>query len=158
MDGRCACNSVQYRLRTRPLFVHCCHCHCCQRETGAAFAINILIETSSVEIISGAPETIHTPSASGKGQDIVRCPDCQVALWSHYPGMGPSIAFIRAGTLDAPELCPPDIHIYTDTKLPWVELPDGVPAVSEYYDMKHHWPPESWARFKAARLAGHVEE
>ena len=83
---------------------------------------------------------------------ISRCPGCQVALWSTYPGAGPSILFVRVGTLQQPHLLPPDIHIYTSTRLPWVTIPDAARAVPEYYDPKEIWPAESLARFRAARI------
>lgn len=148
-EGGCTCRAVRYRLTATPLFVHCCHCRWCQRETGSAFALNAMIETAHVELLGGQPDTVDTPSCSGKGQEIVRCPRCRVALWSHYPGAGPAIAFVRAGTLDDPDACPPDIHIFTASKQPWVVLPEGVPAMAEYYDRERHWPEASLARRRA---------
>ncbi len=151
LDGRCTCGAVRYRMAGKPLFVHCCHCRWCQRETGAAFALNAMIETDRLTLLQGTPETVLTPSNSGKGQKIVRCPACRVALWSHYAGAGDTISFVRVGTLEEPDRLPPDIHIYTSTKQPWVVLPKDVPAVEEFYNPKEHWPAESLARFRAAR-------
>lgn len=138
-------------MNSRPLFVHCCHCTWCQRETGSAFAVNAMVEADRVELMSGAPERVPTPSVSGKGQIILRCPTCRVALWSHYAGSGEAVNFMRVGTLDEPAAMPPDIHIYTSTKLPWVILPEGVPAVPEFYDVRKYWPPEVLVRWQAAR-------
>jgi hypothetical protein len=149
LEGRCACGEVHYRLAGHPFAVHCCHCRDCQRETGSAFVINGLIETLHVEVTEGKPEIIDTPSASGKGQKIVRCPDCHVALWSHYSGAGDAIRFVRVGTLDDPDRLPPDIHIFTASKQPWVVLPPDTPAAAEYYDSRRHWPPESLERRRA---------
>jgi len=146
MEGRCTCGEIRYRLTRAPLFVHACHCTWCQRETGSAFALNALIETDAIALLAGQPELIATPSASGKGQDIARCPRCQVALWSHYAGAGRALAFVRVGTLEHPERCPPDIHIYTSTRLPWVMLDGRVPVVPGYYDRKQHWPEASLER------------
>ena len=84
------------------MFVHCCHCSWCQRETGTAFALNAMIEADRVELTSGEVELVHTPSASGKGQKIWRCPECRVALWSNYSGSGDKVRFMRVGTLDTP--------------------------------------------------------
>ena len=150
-EGGCDCRHVRYRLKSRPLFVHCCHCRWCQRETGASFALNALIEAERVELLAGEPEIVDTPSASGKGQLIARCPKCRIAVWSNYAGAGDVLRFIRVGTLDDPARFPPDIHIFTSTKQPWVVIPPGVPAVAEYYDAKQHWPPESLERRKAYR-------
>jgi ribosomal protein S18 acetylase RimI-like enzyme len=145
-DGGCDCGHVRYRMQTRPLCVHCCHCRWCQRETGASFALNAMIEADRITLLAGAPQLVHTPSASGRGQDIARCPHCHVALWSHYAGAGPRVAFVRVGTLDEPGLLPPDIHIFTASKQPWIVLPPGTPAVEAYYDREQHWPAESLAR------------
>ena len=148
-DGGCDCRLVRYRMTARPLFVHCCHCRWCQRESGASFALNAMIESARVELTAGEPEMVLTPSASGKGQKIWRCPKCRIALWSNYAGAGDVVRFVRVGTLDDPDRFPPDIHIFTASKQPWVVLPPGIPAVPEYYDRNQHWPPESLERRKA---------
>ncbi len=146
IEGGCTCGAVRYRITRRPMFVHCCHCRWCQRETGAAFALNAMIESDRVEVLKGSPEPVNTPSESGKGQKIIRCPSCRIALWSNYAGAGDAIRFLRVGTLDEPDRLPPDIHIYTASKQPWVVLPDDTPAFEEYYDRDKVWPKESLAR------------
>ena len=150
MEGGCACGAVRYRMESSPLIVHCCHCTWCQRETGTAFALNALVESSSISILEGEPESVLTPTNSGKGQTIVRCPQCQVAVWSHYAGFGEKVSFIRVGTLDPVHGIEPGIHIYTSSKLPWVVLPDDVPTSDEYYDAREVWSDDSRARLKAA--------
>jgi len=149
LEGGCDCRQVRYRILRRPLFVHCCHCRWCQRETGAAFALNAMIETEFLRVTQGEPRYVLTPSASGLGQEIARCPQCQLALWSHYAGAGRLVSFIRVGTLDEPDRLPPDIHIFTASKQPWVVLPEGTPAMPEYYDRKQVWPSASLARIAA---------
>jgi len=146
IEGGCDCRGVRYRMLTRPLFVHCCHCRWCQRETGSAFALNAMIESDRVEVLQGAPQVVDTPSNSGKGQRIVRCPTCRIAVWSHYAGAGDKVRFVRVGTLDNPDRLPPDIHIFTASRQPWVVLPPGTPAEPEYYDRKVRWPAESLRR------------
>ena len=153
LDGGCTCGAVRYRMHTRPLFVHCCHCRWCQRETGAAFALNAMIESDRVSLLQGEPEVVLTPSNSGKGQKIARCPVCRIAVWSNYAGAGDAVRFVRVGTLDDPDRLPPDIHIFTASKQPWVVLPPGTPAMPEYYDAKEHWPPESLERRRILRAA-----
>lgn len=148
-EGGCDCRAVRYRLTRRPLFVHCCHCRWCQRESGSSFALNALIETSCLTLLQGAPANVVTPSNSGKGQVIVRCTSCHLALWSHYAGAGQKLSFVRVGTLDEPDRLPPDIHIFTSTRQPWVILPPNVPAVPEYYDRNQFWPADSLERRRA---------
>ena len=133
LEGGCTCGDVRYRLTRSPIIVHGCHCRWCQRETGTAFALNAMIETDCVTLLSGKPEQVDTPSNSGKGQKIVRCPSCHIAVWSHYAGAGELLSFIRVGTLDNPDVLPPDIHIYTASKQPWVILSSATPAFEEYY-------------------------
>jgi hypothetical protein len=144
--GGCACRLVRYRMTGRPMFVHCCHCRWCQRETGSAFALNAMIEANRVELMSGEPEVTITPSLSGKGQKIWRCRTCRIAVWSTYGGAGDAVRFLRVGTLDEPDVLPPDIHIFTSSKQPWVSLPSSVPAVPEYYRASEYWPQESLQR------------
>jgi hypothetical protein len=149
MEGGCTCGAVRYRMTSGPMFVHCCHCRWCQRETGASFALNALIEADRVVLLKGAPEIVMTPTYSGKGQKITRCPHCRIALWSNYAGAGDAIRFVRVGTLDDPDRLPPDIHIYIVSKQPWVKLSPEIPAVAEYYKREDHWPAESLNRRNA---------
>ena len=153
-EGYCTCRTVRYRMEGRPLFVHCCHCRWCQRESGAAFALNAMIEADRVVLLSGEPELVVTPSESGKGQTIARCPLCLVALWSNYAGAGDKIRFVRVGTLAEPDLMPPDIHIFTTSKQPWVILDPKTPAFPEYYQRSKVWPAESLKRREALLGAG----
>ena len=145
-DGGCTCRFVRYRMSTKPLFVHCCHCRWCQRETGAAFALNAMIESDRVLLLQGEVEVIDTPSNSGKGQKISRCPRCRIALWSNYAGAGEAVRFVRVGTLDEPDRLPPDIHIFTASRQPWVVLGPETPAVPEYYKASEFWPQGSLER------------
>jgi hypothetical protein len=153
LEGGCVCGQLRYRVEKEPLFVHCCHCSWCQRETGSAFAVNAMIESQYVTVISGKTETTAVPSASGKGQQIVRCPQCRVAVWSHYAGAGALMSFVRVGTLDEPSRMPPDIHIFTDSKQHWVQLPEGVPARPAYYSAREFWPAESLERMRKLKQA-----
>jgi hypothetical protein len=151
MEGRCTCGSVRYRITSKPLFVHCCHCRWCQRETGASFALNAMIEADRVVLVEGSPDVVPVPSNSGKGQKISRCPHCRIALWSTYAGAGDAVCFVRVGTLEEPDRLPPDIHIFTASKQPWVALPPDTPAFDAYYDRRQVWPAESLARWRVLR-------
>jgi hypothetical protein len=153
-EGGCTCGAIRYRLESTPLFVHCCHCRWCQRETGASYALNALIEADRVTLTLGEPTATIIPTNSGKEQNIFRCPDCFIAVWSNYAGAGDAIRFVRIGTLDNPDLLPPDLHIYTLSKQPWVELPEDAAAVDEYYSPREYWTEESRSRWKAANCGG----
>ena len=145
-EGGCTCRSVRYRLTSAPLIVHCCHCRWCQRESGTAFALNALIETDRLELLTGPVELVATPSASGKGQRIARCPTCRVAVWSHYAGFQERVSFVRVGTLDEPDRFPPDVHIFTESKQPWVVLPAGARVFTQYYHSREVWSAASLER------------
>ncbi len=145
-EGGCDCGLIRYRLESAPMIVHCCHCRWCQRESGASFALNAMYESDRVVTLGASPEIIDTPSDSGLGQKIARCPKCRVAVWSHYAGAGPVTTFVRVGTLDEPDLLPPDVHIFTDSKQAWVLIPADAKSFAEYYDREAVWPAESLRR------------
>jgi hypothetical protein len=148
-EGGCSCGAVRYRLTSEPLFTHCCHCLNCQRQTGSAFVINLLIEADRVELLAGSPQAVEVPRDDGSTQQIFRCPRCQVAVFSHYGW--PEVRFVRGGTLDEPSGIAPDVHIYTRSKLSWVTLPESVPAFEVYYDSKTLWPAVSLERVEAVK-------
>ena len=148
-EGGCSCGAVRYRLASAPLFVHCCHCLNCQRQTGSAFVVNLLIEADRVELLAGEPLPVDVPRDDGSTQPIWRCPDCRIALYSVYNR--PDILFVRAGTLDDPRGIEPDVHIYTRSKVVWVTLPPSVPAFEEFYDPRSLWPAASRERVAALR-------
>ena len=147
-EGGCSCGAVRYSLASEPMFVHCCHCLNCQRQTGSAFVINALIESARLELLAGEPVAVDAPRDDGSAQRVFRCPTCQVAVYSEYGR--PEVKFVRAGTLDQPSSVSPDVHIFTRSKLPWVELPETVPAFEVYYDSKKVWPAGSLERLAAA--------
>ncbi len=146
-DGGCACGEVRYRLTSDPLFVHCCHCLSCQRQTGSAFVINLLIEADRVQMLAAEPQPVDVPRDDGSTQRIFRCPTCQVAVYSEYGR--PEVRFVRAGTLDQPSGVVPDVHIFTRSKLGWVTLPKSAPSFEVYYDRKTLWPTASLERLDA---------
>jgi hypothetical protein len=150
-EGGCACGAVRYRLTSEAMFVHCCHCLNCQRQTGSAFVINLLIEGGRIELVADEPQAVDVPRDDGSKQRIYRCSACQVAIFSEYGG--PAVRFVRAGTLDDPKGVTPDVHIYTKSKVGWVVLPDGVPAFDEYYDSKTLWPADRLERLRAVLTA-----
>jgi hypothetical protein len=146
-EGGCSCGAVRYRLTSEPMFVHCCHCLNCQRQTGSAFVINLLLEADRIELLAAEPQPVDVPRDDGSTQRIYRCPSCQVAVYSEYGR--PEVRFVRAGTLDEPSSVAPDVHIFTRSKVPWVTLPESTPAFDVYYDSRTLWPAESLERLNA---------
>lgn len=155
LEGGCTCGHVRYQLTSKPLIVHCCHCRWCQRQTGSAFAINALYVADDVSLIQGEVKAEMVDSPSGKGQRIARCPKCDIAVWSNYymGGIREGIRFIRVGTLDNPDELPPDVHIFTTTRQPWVQLPGDGHVVDIFYDYETTWSAENLARKNALMAA-----
>lgn len=148
-EGGCACATIRYALLSAPMFTHCCHCRDCQRQTGSAFVLNALIESDRIQLRDGGPRAFRTPTSSGHPHDIYRCENCGTALWSDYGGRA-GLRFVRVGTLDEPQRVPPDVHIFTRSKLPWIGLPQETPAFEIYYDTKRLWPAAALERLRAA--------
>jgi len=149
LTGACACAETRYQLTSPPMFVHCCHCRDCQRQTGSAFVLNALIEADRVRVLAGEPRPDRMPTESALPHHIFRCARCGVAVWSEYGGR-PEVRFVRTGTLDLPDALAPDVHIYTRSKLPWVVLPPQATVFTGYYQAKDVWPADRLARRRAA--------
>jgi len=132
LDGQCSCGSVTYSMKKKPIVVHCCHCSECQRQTGTAFVLNAIIETDQFTC-DGPIREITLPTPSGMGQVVSRCTECGVAVFSSYLARQGKLRYIRVGTLDQPDKCPPDVHIFTSSKLPWLELKAEVPVFENFY-------------------------
>ena len=157
LDGGCACGQVRYRLHREPLFVHCCHCTRCQRETGGPFAHHAMIEFSAFSVQAGEPEFVLVPTDSGGRHWVARCPHCRTAMWNEHGSRRSITRYVRVGTLDEPARCPPRAHIYARSCQPWIALGSDAPAFDAYYDATTTWPPESLARYAAAKAARAAE-
>jgi hypothetical protein len=148
-EGGCACGAVRYRLTEEPLIVHACHCRDCQHLTGSAFVLNLWIERRFVERSGAEPRVASMRAGTGAGHDVHACGACGTALWSRYHAPPGDTLFVRAGTLDEPGSAPPDVHIFTRSKLPWLALPEGARAFEAMYpDFSAVWPAEKLARFR----------
>ncbi|MBT4486127.1 MAG: GFA family protein [Rhodospirillaceae bacterium] len=144
VEGGCACGTVRFALRAAPLVVHACHCTDCQRLTGSAFAINAWIEKDQVALLSGELASFAFTDA-GRDNSVHFCPRCGTYIWTEYR---PGFWFVRVGALDDPKAFAPDVHIFTRSKQPWLELSGDVPVFDAYYDRNLVWRPESLARFQ----------
>ncbi len=146
--GSCGCGQLTYQLSSPPMFVHCCHCRECQKQTGSAYVLNAIIETKRVTWSGEATNhTLATPS--GKGQKITRCAECGTAVFSEYLVRLGKLRYVRVGTLDNPDLCPPDAQIFTSSKQSWVPLKSDIPSFENFYEFKEVWPKEAYERLNA---------
>jgi hypothetical protein len=151
LEGGCSCGAIRYKLTAAPLIVHACHCRDCQRITGSAFVINLWMEKRFVEAGGAAPKSFRLAAGSGQHHDVFFCDACGTYVWSRYHGAPGDFLFVRAGTLDTPEAVRPDVHIFTRSKLPWLNLPKDVPAFETFYKIDKVWPPESRERLRRIR-------
>ena len=150
LEGGCACGAIRYELAATPLIVHACHCRDCQRITGSAFVTNLWIERDLVRVSAGTPKSCRLEGGTGKPHDVFFCERCGTYVWSLYHGV-PDCLFVRAGTLDRPDSIEPDVHIFTRSKVPWLDLPKGVPAFKAFYKIEEIWSPESRERLRRSR-------
>lgn len=151
MEGGCACGAIRYKLAEPPIIVHACHCRDCQRITGSAFVINLWIERKFVEAAGQPPKSFKLAGGSGQTHEVFFCGDCGTYVWSRYHGAPGDALFVRAGTLDHPEAVKPDVHIFTRSKLPWLNLPADVPAYKSFYKIDEVWPAASRERLRRNR-------
>jgi len=150
-DGGCACGHVRYRLLNRPLFVHCCHCTRCQRETGTPYAHHAMIEYTNFLVTAGEPSYVLVPTDSGGKHWVSRCPHCQTAMWNEHGTRKAITRYVRVGTLDKPDALAPLAHIFVRSKQAWVALDESTPKFRGAYDTAKIWPTESLARYAAAK-------
>lgn len=153
LDGGCACGALRYRLEREPMFVHCCHCTRCQRETGGPFAHHAMIEFTAMTLLQGEPEFVKVPTDSGNVHWVARCRGCRTAVWNEHGSRRAITRYLRVGTLDDPARCPPQAHIFVRSRQPWLTLAPGLPAFRTYYDAAKVWPADSLARYAAAKAA-----
>ncbi len=151
LQGRCSCEKIRYTITNRPLIIHACHCRDCQRITGGAFVINIWIETKFVERAGAVPRSFDLKGGTGKRHEVFFCETCGTYLWSRYHIVPSDCLFVRAGTLDNPKAVTPDVHIFTRSKVPWLQLPKGVREFKTIYKIPDVWPPESQERLQRNR-------
>lgn len=148
-EGGCGCGAVRYRVRGAPIFVNNCHCNQCQRQTGGTSVVNAFFESDRLEVLSGELGENTVTAGSGGPHVIVRCASCGVALWSHYPRLGRLGLGLRVGTLDDASVFAPDAVIFTSEAMPWVAVPEGIPAFEKAYDFREVLPAERVDRMKA---------
>lgn len=151
LRGGCACGNIRYQLTSSPLIVHACHCRDCQRITGSAFVINIWMEKKFVETGPAQPNSFKLKGGSGQTHEVFFCGQCGVYVWSRYHGAPGDALFVRAGTLDNPDAVTPDVHIFTRSKLPWLNLPAGAQAFESFYKIDKVWSAESLERLRLNR-------
>jgi len=118
--GGCLCGTVRYGTDAKPINQRVCHCRLCQKAIGAAFNARLLFRIDDVTV-EGTVATVNS------SPDLKRafCPRCGTTLFSRRDGAG--IMGVTAGSLDDPSLFKPDMHFWTASMQPWLQLDDGLP-------------------------------
>ena len=148
-EGGCGCGAVRYRVVGEPMMVHNCHCRLCQQQTGSTSVVNAFFEGDRITVLQGEFSEHEFKGGSGRPHTICRCKACGTALWSFYGRLGRLSYGVRAGTLDEPDSVTPDVVIFTESKIPWVALPQGIPTFEQYYDFAKVLAPDKLARLMA---------
>ena len=139
LAGGCACGALRYKLTADPLIVHACHCRDCQRLTGSAFVTNIWIERKFVEAGPAVPKSFKLTAGNGKHHEVFFCDAAHTC--------GANITCRRAipcwFASERLIIRKPDVHIFTRSKVPWLDLPKDVPAFESFYSMNVVWSVQS---------------
>ena len=125
--GGCQCGAIRYEVAGEPRQVVACHCTDCQRQSGSAFGMTMVVEVSAFRITAGTPRIYHSTSSTGRAKAGAFCPDCGTRIY-HQPQWRKGTISVKPGTLDDTTWLQPQIHIWTASKQPWVTIPEGVEA------------------------------
>lgn len=126
-DGGCQCGRVRYRVRGEPLSLAVCHCTLCQRQSGSAFGMSLMVPAESFELLSGELASFTVTCDSGRTKECAFCPACGTRI-HHRGALDPSVVSLKPGTLDDPSGLVPGLHIWTRSRQAWVPIPEGVPC------------------------------
>lgn len=157
-QGGCGCGAVRYRISGEPIFVNNCHCRLCQQQTGSTSVVNAFFEAERAALLEGELTEHTVTGGSGGAHVICRCAACGSAVWSFYPRLGRLALGLRVGTLDEPGSITPDAVIYTESAMPWVAFPEGIPRFAQTYDFRELLPAERVDRLRALAERRKAEE
>jgi hypothetical protein len=128
LTGGCQCGAVRYEIAAEPTTVYTCHCTDCQRQTGAAFALSMVVPRAAIRITVGTPREWQRPgahTAGGTATACLLCGTCGTRLY-HLPSRKPEIAVVKPGTLDDTAWLDAVGHIWTKSAQPWIKIPDDM--------------------------------
>ena len=144
--GRCACGAVRYRVNAEPVTLYACHCTDCQRRTGSAFGLSMIVPRESVVLESGTLVDLKATMPDGRVSHNKACSACSIRLWGE-PAKLPQFIIIRPGTLEDTSWIRPVAHIWTRSAQPGTVFEPG--AVK----FEQNAPPGELARLWKERTA-----
>ena len=127
--GGCQCGSLRYVLDAEPIWLVACHCKGCQRQSGSAFGMSMLVKKSSLTV-TGPTKQFTRTTDSGNQNTGVFCPDCGVRIY-HIPGYADDVLVLKPGTLDDTRWLRPSRFVWMKSAQGWVPVPDGVKTLEE---------------------------
>jgi hypothetical protein len=126
-EGGCYCGAIRYKINVEPLSIYACHCTHCQQQGGSAFNMSMLVPAAGMEVTKGELKQTHRVADSGNKIFGYFCPDCGIRLF-HRPEANDQMRIVRPGTLDDTSWVKPIAFVWTQSKQPWFELPEGIPS------------------------------
>ena len=142
-EGGCECGAIRFRLSAPPLFVHACHCHGCQRATGSAFILSMFVCVEDFQLSHGEPALTEVPGGSGEMRQSYHCMACGSLV---FGTIRQRERVLRPGCFDQTDWFMVGAHIWTESKQPWLTLPDNALAFPQSYARENVWPAEALAR------------
>ena len=124
-EGGCFCGSVRFSCTAEPAFSFYCHCSDCQRTGGGPFAVGLMVPSESFNV-RGDLQAYTTIGSSGQEVHRHFCPRCGSGIYLETAAV-PGNVFLKAGVLDDAGWVKPEMHIFTVTKQPWLDLADSLP-------------------------------
>lgn len=116
IEGGCLCGGVRYRLHAEPSELSDCHCLDCQRASGAPFVTWGSVGKEEIELLSGELRKVNH---AGRLRTFAAC--CGTPLFFQDDETSASID-VTIASLDEPQSYAPEVAIWTEDRLPWVEL------------------------------------
>lgn len=128
--GGCFCNNIRYQVLGKPIWAGHCHCNICRRTSGAAFASWAYFELSNFSLNKKA--TAFNSSESGERSF---CPICGTQLF-YKDSRVPQYIAVTLGSLDQPNRCLPQDHVWTSSQLQWLHLNDDLPRYPQEHPIE----------------------
>lgn len=122
LRGACQCRAVRYEISQEPLTIYACHCTDCQRQSGSAFSLSMIVPREAVTIVAGQPKEWIRRTESGRLVSCLLCGDCGSRLY-HNPKTNEAITIVKSGTLDESRGLDPVGHIWTRSAQSWFPIP-----------------------------------
>jgi len=131
--GHCLCGHVRYEYTGQIGPASYCHCEDCRRCTGSAFNIGVRMDAGGFKIVGGSPKGFTKRGESGFELTRYFCPECGSPIYTSSP-RHPEYIYVKAGTLDDPNLVKPAHQNWAASAVQWSKIDDTLPAFTKGTD------------------------